>query len=154
MKLTSDFLLYQLLTQSLPGCDHEGEALGPPLLDARLHARRSDGVDDQPAERYPAARGAEPPERIQEADPLYADVLAHGGVPHDHADQVVDHGKDGQFLQDTWHRLTVQYLHPHRGLKLRESGFNVIVATHNTIDLVVQTQVYKLKREMRTGSRS
>jgi hypothetical protein len=41
-KLTSEFLLYQLLTQSLSGFDHKREALGPPLLDARLHARRSD----------------------------------------------------------------------------------------------------------------
>jgi hypothetical protein len=48
MKLTSELLLYQrLLTQFLPRFDHEGEALGSPLLDARLHPMRADGVDDQ-----------------------------------------------------------------------------------------------------------
>jgi hypothetical protein len=33
MKLTSELLLYELLTQCLPGFDHERKALGPPLLD-------------------------------------------------------------------------------------------------------------------------
>jgi hypothetical protein len=37
IKLASEFLLDQLLTQYLPGFDHEREALGAPLLDARLH---------------------------------------------------------------------------------------------------------------------
>ena len=47
IKLASELLLYQLLTQFLPGLDHQGETLGPPFLDARLHSMRSDGVDDQ-----------------------------------------------------------------------------------------------------------
>jgi hypothetical protein len=37
MKIASGLLRYQLLTQCLPGVDHQGAALGPPLLDARLH---------------------------------------------------------------------------------------------------------------------
>ncbi|MGH8066393.1 MAG: hypothetical protein ACRERE_14395 [Candidatus Entotheonellia bacterium] len=37
MKLTSERLLYQLLTQFLRGCDHQGEGFGAPFLDARLH---------------------------------------------------------------------------------------------------------------------
>jgi hypothetical protein len=37
IKLTSDLLLYELLTQCLPGFDHERKALGPPLLDTWLH---------------------------------------------------------------------------------------------------------------------
>jgi hypothetical protein len=37
IKLTLEFLLYQLLTQCLPGFNHKRKALGPPLLDARLH---------------------------------------------------------------------------------------------------------------------
>jgi hypothetical protein len=47
IKLASELLLDQLLTQCVPGFDHQGEALGPPFLDARLHSMRSDGVDDQ-----------------------------------------------------------------------------------------------------------
>jgi hypothetical protein len=37
IKLTSELLLEQLLTQFLPGLDHQWEAFGAPLLDARLH---------------------------------------------------------------------------------------------------------------------
>jgi alkanesulfonate monooxygenase SsuD/methylene tetrahydromethanopterin reductase-like flavin-dependent oxidoreductase (luciferase family) len=36
IKLAAELLLYQLLTQFLAGFDHKREALGPPLLDARL----------------------------------------------------------------------------------------------------------------------
>jgi hypothetical protein len=46
MKLACEFLLYQLLTQCLPGFEHQGEALGAPLLDARLYPMRADGVGD------------------------------------------------------------------------------------------------------------
>jgi hypothetical protein len=47
MKLASERLLDQLLMQCLPGFDHEREALGAPLLDARLHPMRSEGIHDQ-----------------------------------------------------------------------------------------------------------
>jgi hypothetical protein len=50
-------------------------------------------------------------------------------------------------LQASLLNLTALLEHP-------EKEFDIIVATHKTIDLVVQTQVYKLKREMRTGSRA
>jgi hypothetical protein len=36
MKLTSERLLHQLLTEFLPRFDHQRETLGSPLLDARL----------------------------------------------------------------------------------------------------------------------
>jgi hypothetical protein len=49
IKLASALLLDHLLTQFLPGFDHKREALRSPFLDARLHAMRSDGVDDQRA---------------------------------------------------------------------------------------------------------
>ena len=47
IKLASELLLYQLLTQCLPGFDHQREALGPPFLDARLHPMRACGVHNQ-----------------------------------------------------------------------------------------------------------
>jgi hypothetical protein len=61
MKLTSERLRYQLLTQFVPRFNHEGGALGAPLLDARLQPMRADGVDEQGPSRHPSARGAEPP---------------------------------------------------------------------------------------------
>ena len=78
IKLASELSLDQLLTQFLPGFDHTREALGPPFLDARFHAMRSDRVDDQPSSWDAGARRAEPPQRIQKAKPLHADVLEHG----------------------------------------------------------------------------
>jgi hypothetical protein len=78
MKLASELSLDHLLTQFLPGVDHEREALGSPFLDARLHAMRSDGVDDQRSSWDAGARPAEPPQRIQKADPLHAEALEQG----------------------------------------------------------------------------
>jgi hypothetical protein len=46
-KLTLGFLVYQLPTQFLWGCDHERKALGSPLPDARLHPMGAYGVHDQ-----------------------------------------------------------------------------------------------------------
>ena len=46
IKLTLEFLLYQLPPQFLPGCDHEREALGSPLPDARLHPMGAYRVHD------------------------------------------------------------------------------------------------------------
>jgi hypothetical protein len=78
MKLASELWLDQLLTQCLPGFAHEREALGAPFLDTRLHAMRSDGVDEQRASRDAGAWRAEPPQRLQQADPLHAEVLTQG----------------------------------------------------------------------------
>jgi hypothetical protein len=47
MKFAAERWLNQLLTQFVPRFDHQGEGLGPPFLDARLHSLRSDGVDAQ-----------------------------------------------------------------------------------------------------------
>jgi hypothetical protein len=78
MKLASELLRDQRLTQCLPGLDHQREALGPPFLDMRLSAMRSDGGDDQRFSRDSRAWRAEPPQRIQKADPLPAEVLEPG----------------------------------------------------------------------------
>jgi hypothetical protein len=78
MKLASARLVEQLLPQFLPGCDHEGEGLGSPFLDTRLHSMRSTGVDDQGFSWDPGARCAEPSQRIHKADLLHADVLKGG----------------------------------------------------------------------------
>ena len=125
MKLASGLLLYQRLTQCWPRFDHERDALRSPLLDARLHARRADGDDDQHSSRHPAARRAEPSQRIETAAPLHAEVLESGRWAHDHPDQVVDDGQHGQVLQHAWYRFTVPYIHRHRGLELRQCGFDL-----------------------------
>jgi hypothetical protein len=78
MKLASELLVDQLLTPCVPGCDHQGEGLGPPLLDPRLYPMRPEGIDDQSPYRDPGTWRAEPPQGIQEADPLHADMLPCG----------------------------------------------------------------------------
>jgi hypothetical protein len=74
MKFSFAFLSYQLLTQGLPGVHPPGEGLGPPLLDARLHPMGADGIDEQGSSRHLGAQGAEPPQGIDNADPLEAEV--------------------------------------------------------------------------------
>jgi hypothetical protein len=68
---------------------------------------------------------AEPSQGIQEADLLHAHMLERSGLPHDQADQVVDHGTDSQLLQHTWARCAVQHLHLHRGLEVHQGGFDL-----------------------------
>jgi hypothetical protein len=74
MKLTSALMLDQPLTQCLARRDHQGEGLRPPFLDARLHAIRAGGIDDQRLSRHPGARRAEPPQGIEDADALDANM--------------------------------------------------------------------------------
>jgi hypothetical protein len=83
------------------------------------------GVHDQRDSWHAATWRAEPPQRIEAADPLHGEVLEYGGVPHDQADQVVDHGQDGQLLQHARDSFTVQHLHPHRGLEVRQRGLDL-----------------------------
>src|SRR5262245_61655386 len=75
MKLTSELLLQQRLTQFLPGCDPPREALGAPLLEARLHPRGASGVHDQRHSWAASAGRAAPPQRLQTADPLHGAML-------------------------------------------------------------------------------
>ena len=46
IKLGSDLLVYQLLLQCLPRFDHQGEALGSPLLDPWFDAMGAKGIHD------------------------------------------------------------------------------------------------------------
>ena len=78
MKLTSELLLDQLLTQYVSGFDHQGEGLGSSLPDARLHPMRSGGVDEPRSSRYLGARRAEPAQGIPKADPFHRNLLEPG----------------------------------------------------------------------------
>ena len=78
IKLASELWLEQLLTQFLPGCDHQWEALGAPLFDARLHPMGTYGVHDEGPSWNPGAWRAEPPQRLQKADPLYSEMWPCG----------------------------------------------------------------------------
>jgi hypothetical protein len=47
MKLASECIQDQLLTQFLPGFNHERDTLGSPLLDARLHPMGAFRINNQ-----------------------------------------------------------------------------------------------------------
>jgi len=99
MKLTSELLLEQLLSQFLPGFDHERDALGAPLLEPRLHPIGRAGftinaMNGTPVLGAPSHRRASR-QLIRSTAMCWS--IADG--QHDHADQVVDHGKNGQLLQ-------------------------------------------------------
>jgi hypothetical protein len=123
MKLTLEFLLYQLLTQCLPGFNHKRKALGPPLLDARLHPMGANRDNHQRHSWHASTWRAEPPEGIQEADPLHGGVLEGRRLPHDQTHEVVDDGENHQLLQHAWHGFAMQHIHLHRRLKMRQRCF-------------------------------
>jgi hypothetical protein len=125
MKLTSELLRDQLLTPYVSGFDHQGEGLGSSLLDARLHPMRSGGVDEQRSSRYLGARRAEPAQGIPTAAPFHLELLEPGCWAHHPADEVVDDGQEGQFLQHAWHGLTGPHVHRPGGLEMCRCGFNL-----------------------------
>jgi hypothetical protein len=61
--------------QFLSGLNHHGEALGSPLLDPRFHTIGACRVHDQRDSWHAGTWRTEPPQRIEEADPLYGEVL-------------------------------------------------------------------------------
>jgi hypothetical protein len=78
MKLTSELWLYPLLTSFLPGCAHEREALGAPLLDPRLHPIGAYGDHDH-RHSWPARTWrAEPSQGSHTADPFHPHMLEPG----------------------------------------------------------------------------
>ena len=96
----------------------------------RLTARGSTrsgrwGLTTNGGKGSPGTRRAEPPQGIDEADPLQGHALPLRRCQHDHADQVVDQGKDGQLLEDPDEALTVQHIQAHRLLEVPQIGLDL-----------------------------
>jgi hypothetical protein len=122
MKLTSEFLLSQRLTQCLPGCAHHWAALGPPLLDARLHPVGANRAQQQRHSWPASTRRAEPPQGIQDADPLHGGVSAWRRWPQDHTHEGVAEGDHRQVFPHAWHGVAMAHIPLHGGLQRRASG--------------------------------
>ena len=99
LKLASEPLLDPLLAQFLPGCEHERGALGAPLLDAGLPPMGAYGVHEQRHAWSASVWRAEPPQGIEDADPLRGEVLACRRWPHDQTHEMVDDGQGGHLLR-------------------------------------------------------
>jgi len=114
IKLSSNTLLYQGFTGFSPWFCEERIRFGPAFDGAWLDAVRTVGIDDQGRQRFPRTRRAEPPQGIDEADPLQGHALSLRRFQHDHTHQVVDEGEDGELLQDPNEALAVQHIEAHR----------------------------------------
>src|SRR5262252_8287987 len=99
IKLSSNTLLYQNVTGVSTWFCEEWVRLGPTFHGPRLDSPRSVGIDYQRGQGFPGTRRAEPAQGIHEAAPLQSHALPMRRCQHDHADQGVDEGKDGQLLQ-------------------------------------------------------
>jgi hypothetical protein len=76
-------------------------------------------------EGVPWARGAEPPQGIDEADPCQGHALALRCFQHHDAHQVIDQGKDGEFLHDASKALTMEHIEPHRLFEVAQIGLDL-----------------------------
>ena len=113
MKLSSNSLLYQ----GLPCCPtrfcKKRIGLGSTFDRAGLDSVRAVRIDHQWGQGVSRTSGTEPSQGIDEADATEGHALTLRRGQHDHADQVVDQGKDGQLLQDPDETLTVQHIQAH-----------------------------------------
>jgi hypothetical protein len=122
IKLSSNALLYQSDTCYSTRLQEERVRLGPAFDSARLDPVWSVGVDHQRGQGVSRACGAEPSQGIDAADPLQGHALPLRRYQHAHADQIVDQGKDGQFLQHPDEALTVQHIQAPGLLEVLQSG--------------------------------
>src|SRR5712691_6138534 len=150
IKLSSSTLLYQDFTGFTPWFCEERIRFGPAFDGTRLNAARTVGIDDQGRERFPRTRRAEPPQGINEADPLQGHALPLRRGQHHHADEVVDEREDGQLLQDPDEALAVQHLKAHRLFEVPEIALALPDATYKN-DLV-SPQVLASGAEQPEGS--
>src|SRR6266446_5895966 len=129
IKLGSNSLLFQCLTCFTPWLCEERIWFGPAFDGTRLHAARTVGIDDQGGQRFPRTRRTEPPQGINEVDPLQGHALPLRRGQHHHADEVVDEREDGQLLQDPDEALAVQHLKAHRLFEVPEIALALPDAT-------------------------
>ena len=117
--------MYQDVTGFTPWFCEERIRFGPAFDGARLNAARTVGIDDQGGQRFPRTRRAEPPQGIDEADPLQGHALPLRRGQHHHADEVVDEGEDGQLLQDPDEAFAVQHIEAHRLFEVPEIALDL-----------------------------
>jgi hypothetical protein len=120
IKLSSSTLLYQDFTGFTPWFCEEWIRFGPAFDGTRLHAARTVGIDDQGRQRFSRTSRAEPPQGIDEADPLQGHILPLCRGQHHDADEVVDEREDGQLLQNPDEAFAVQHIEAHRLFEVPE----------------------------------
>jgi hypothetical protein len=81
------------------------------------------GIEVQSLQRHATVGCPSPPQRIEKAHPVNLHLLVLCRLQDDQTDELVDHGKDRQCLQDTQDGLAVEPIHLHSGLELSQMGF-------------------------------
>ena len=87
IKLSRKSLSSQTVSENRSRFIHEIELFRSAFLDARLDPAGTSRVDDQLDQTRAAARGHEPAQRVDEADPIGFDPLTPCRLHHHHADQ-------------------------------------------------------------------
>src|SRR5216683_4228585 len=94
IQLSSNGLLYQLVTQHMTWFRHEGILLRSPLLDTGFDPIGTRGVDKQLLPGHSTVGCTEPSQGIDKADPFEVQLLMVGRWQDDQADQIVEQGED------------------------------------------------------------
>jgi hypothetical protein len=121
MQFTASSLLYQLLTQCLPGFAHNWEALGPLLLDADLPDRGVQGAQSMLfVACQDSARRATAVPSDSSSTPCRS--VECGEVAHHPVVQVIHEGAKRSFLPHAWGRFAGQDSHLHARVELSPCG--------------------------------
>src|SRR5208337_1969023 len=115
--LSRQVLIPQELAQFGPRLLHHWVLLGTPLPHPRLVPPRTPRVDHQLRHLLPLLGAAQPPQRVDEADPIRFDTLTARRLAHRHSHQVVCQGIHRQFLEHAIHCHALQHIHLHRLLQ-------------------------------------
>ncbi len=124
MKLSRKWFGHQVFPQDISGPNHVREILSASFLTAWLNTVGSFGVYDKHGQWTARWNRRQPPQHVDETDPMGRYVLPLAGGLHDRADEIVDDRKQGQFSPHARFRLTSQHVHAERGFQMGEVRFN------------------------------
>jgi hypothetical protein len=97
----------QAFPQDVPWSRQAVVFLGTPFDRPRFNAITAERNDLQVAQRRAGLCMSQSAQRVREADPFHRHALPHGGRVCYRTHQVIDQGKQGQFLEDAIDRCAV-----------------------------------------------
>jgi hypothetical protein len=107
-------LAAQAFTQDFPWLVQAVILFRPPFHRPWFKPARTLRIDFQLPERRPRSRVTQSAERVREADTLHGHALPLGRHTHHRPNQVIHQREHRQFLENSVHCLTMEYIHLHR----------------------------------------